>query len=64
MGKKKMIITYEAVCNECNGSGHIQGKACRVCGATGFVDITKDIDITVKPSGTREVKFYHDSQTI
>ncbi|MDY0102800.1 MAG: hypothetical protein RBS07_07650 [Lentimicrobium sp.] len=57
MEKKKMVITYEALCKDCGGSGHCQSEPCRLCGATGYVDIMKNIDITVGPSFTREVKF-------
>ncbi len=56
MEKKKMVITYEALCKDCGGSGHCQSEPCRLCGATGYVEITKNIDISVSPSGGRPVK--------
>ncbi|HOI31198.1 MAG: hypothetical protein PHG67_06025 [Bacteroidales bacterium] len=49
-------ITYEAVCKDCHGEGAIQGKACNLCGATGYVDIEKRVFITVRPSQSREMK--------
>lgn len=61
MEKKKMIITYEAPCKQCGGLGAYQLEPCTMCGATGYVDITKNIDITVAPSRTREVKFQSET---
>lgn len=62
MQTKKLTVAYEAPCRQCGGFGYRLSEPCAFCGATGYVDITKHIDITITPSFTRDVKI--QSETI
>ncbi|MDY0201001.1 MAG: hypothetical protein RBR40_08435 [Tenuifilaceae bacterium] len=54
---RKIYVSYEAVCKECNGEGGTSNAVCDLCAGTGYVNIEKDIFIGVTHSETKPIKW-------
>lgn len=53
---RKINVSYESTCKNCNGEGG-SSLVCSLCAGTGYVLIEKEIYILISPSPGKPLKF-------